>query len=501
PEVPENSELWQSVRLFDQLFTTPLASDELTSDISGLLKKLELTLLKLVLLDSDFLSSSQHPAQQTVNLIERFYVAADDEGHLFDAQLRQLLQTLVNQIVDHFEQDHTVFIGVNHILAELILPIEQTRQEKVRQTAAACDQREQLQPAPKSAHDDTDVAVAMLRSGAWLCIMVEAVAVPYQIIWMNDAATLYVLMNRSATLIREFQRDALAQALSVGAVIGNHEFDIPFMERAARKVMFSAYDKVYQRAMQDDFTGLLNRKGLMAKLEDACIRYTTQQVNAVLCMITLDQMNVLYANCDGQEADASLLAIIDLIAKTMPASMQFARLSDNAFAILLHDVDADYAAELMQQLLSALAKQRIACQDKQFMVAASIGIVQLSDEINAVPHLLRSVGSACVIAKTRGHNAVQIYTASSEQIRHEESLFKWAGLIDRVLDEQLLYLRCQRIQPINPMSETLPHYEILLGIDKSLQTNPQEFILAAEKWQRSADIDLWVLQQSFAWLV
>jgi diguanylate cyclase (GGDEF)-like protein len=500
PQIPDNSELWQSVRLFDQLFTEPVASDVLTSDIRDLLKKLELTLLKLALLDSEFLSSSKHPAQQTVNLIERFYIAADDDGHLFDPQLRQLLHTLVNQIVDQFEQDRHIFVDVNHILEELVLPIEQTRQEKVKLTAAACEQREQMQPTPEIVIDDIDESISMLRTGAWLCIKIEGVFVPHQIIWMNQVASLYVLMNRSATLIREFHKDALTQAMSAGSVTNNHEFDLPFMERAARKVMFSAYDKVYRQVMQDDFSGLLNRKGLMAKLEEACTRYIAQQTDAVLCMIMFDQLNALYANCDGQEADESLLAIIDLITKAMPSSVQFARLSDNTFALLLHKVNAEYAEKLMQQLLETLSTKRIACQDKQFVVAASIGVVQISNELNTVPQLLRSVGSACVIAKTRGHNSVQVYTTSSEQIQHEESLFKWAGLIDHVLDEHLLFLRCQRIQPIDATRGTLPHYEILLGIDKNLTTNPQEFILAAEKWQRSADIDLWVLQQSFAWL-
>ncbi|MFA5172163.1 MAG: DUF1631 family protein [Sulfuriferula sp.] len=500
PQVPENSELWQSVRLFDQLFTKPIANNGLTSDIRDLLKKLELTLLKLALLDNDFLSSSQHPAQQTVNLIERFYVAADDEGRLFDAQLRQLLHTLVNQIVDQFELGGHIFNDVNHVLEELISPIEKTRQEKISMTASACEQREQMQPAPEATHDHVDDTVTMLRTGAWLCIMVETALVPYQIIWMNKSASLYVLMNRSATLIREFKQNNLSEAILAGTVTTNHEFDLPFMERAARKVMFGAYDKVYRQVMQDDFTGLLNRKGLMAKLEEACTRFVAQQVDAVLCMIMFDQLNVLYANCDGQEADVSLLAIIDLITKAMPPSVQFARLSDNTFAVLLRDVNAEYAENLMQQLLGTLSTQRIACQDKQFAVTASIGVVQISNELNAVPQLLRSVGSACVIAKTRGHNSVQVYAANSEQTKHEESLFKWAGLIDHVLDENLLYLRCQRIQPVDPANTTLPHYEILLGIDKSLTTNPQEFILAAEKWQRSADIDLWVLHQSFTWL-
>lgn len=502
PHIPENSGLWQSARLLDQVFSLPVTQDGVHSDIRSLLKKMELALLKLALLDSDFFTYSSHPAQHMVNLLERFYIAADDYGQLFDVQLRQLLHTLVNQVVERFEQDAHIFVDVNHVIETLIAPIEQTRQHKVKQITAACEQRARLQPVvnqhPPAVINNS--AVALLRVGDWLSLMVDTTLVPHQIVWMNAMADLFVLTNRSATTIRELTRFDLAQGLSSGQVLSNPEFDTPFMERAARKVMFSAYDKVYQQAMRDDFTGLLNRKGLIVKLTEACSHYASQRSPAILCMIMLNQLSVLYANTDGQEADASLLAIIDVMVQATPASGQFARLNDNTFALLLHDVDITYAEKLMQELLLTLSAQRISYQDKQFVLGASVGIVQMSDELYAVPQLLRSASSACVMAKMNGNNTLQVYTANIEQIKQEESLFKWAGVVDHVLEHGLLYLRCQRIQAIGAGNNKLPHYEILLGIDKSLATTPQEFVLAAERWQRSTDIDLWVLTHSFAWL-
>ena len=502
PHIPENSELWQSVRLLDQVFSLPVRQDGVQSDIRSLLKKMELALLKLALLDSDFFTYSSHPAQHMVNLLERFYIAADDYGRLFDAQLHLLLNALVNQVVERFEQDARVFVDVNHIVETLLAPIEQTRQYKVTQITTACEQRARLQTAvnrhPPAVINNS--AVALLRVGDWLSIMIETTFVPHQIVWINAMADLFVLANRSATTIRELTRFDLAQGLLSGQLLSNPEFDTPFMERGARKLMFSAYDKVYQQAMHDDFTGLLNRKGLIVKLTEACTHYATERSAAILCMIVLNQLSVLYANSDGQEADASLLAIIDVMVHAIPASGEFARLNDNTFVLLLHDVDLAYAENLMKELLLILSAQRISYQDKQFVLGASVGIVQMTDGLRAVSQLLRSASSACAMAKMNGHDSLQVYTVNSEQIKQEESLFKWAGLVDHVLEQGLLYLRCQRIQAINAASNKLPHYEILLGIDESLATTPQEFVLAAERWQRSTDIDLWVLIHSFEWL-
>ena len=500
--------LFQSIHLFDEMLSTPLSDDALNSDIRSLLKKIELTLLKLALMDEDFLKSSDHPAQQTVNLLERFYVAADDMGKIFDPQLQHLLNSLANQIVDQFESKPGVFGEVNKVLSNLLIPIEGTRQNKVEQIQKACQQREELAVAePLSSADDNpalddgDVSgINLLRQGNWLSVMVDDVLVPYQLVWLNQSARLFVLTSRSATTIREFSRASLMHDLADGHVMRLPEYDTPFMERSAHKIMLNTYERVYQQATHDPVSGLLNRKGMITQLESIFASDDVQNRRGILCMMMFDQLNLLYHNCESAEAEASLLSLIGVIANEVKPTDTFSRLGENTFAILLHDGDVADAQASMQAVVTALGQQRICCQGKQFAVAVNVGMAQINDEIDTVSKLLKSVGSACVAAKARGVNTVQVYAADSAQIKHEQSLFEWAGAIDRVLHDKLLFLRCQRIQPVDSGNGHLPHYEILLGIDKQLATNPQEFVLAAEKWNRSADIDLWVLQQSFDWL-
>lgn len=502
PHISLNADLWQSVDLFEQLLARPIAQDNASSDIRALLKKMELTLLKLALLDAGFLNSNTHPAQHTVNLLERFYVAADDDGYLFDTQLCQLLNALVNQIVDQFENDTHIFADKNHILIGLITPIEQVRLSNLLKIQSACAQREQWQtmPADGDVNLRQQARLDLLRQGDWLNLSVADKTIAYQIAWLNASASFFVLTNRSATTVQTFTGADLALALLDGQATPVQGYETPFMDRSARKLMFNAYDKVYQQVTHDDLTGLLNRKGLLADLSEACSTYTVASSPIVLCMMIFDQMNQLYTNCDEAEADASVFAIVEKIQATMPATVAFSRLSDNTFAILVYDMDIASVAKLMSGLSNQFLTQRILCQDRQFVMAASIGVAQISDELNTAPKLLRSVSSACAVAKANGNNAVQVYSANSQQIKHEATLFEWAGLIDKVLNENLLFLRCQRIQPIKVSDDALAHYEILLGLDASLSVTTQEFILSAEKWQRSADIDMWVLQHSFDWL-
>lgn len=120
---------FQAIRLFDALLSKPLTDDAQGSDIRALLKKLEMPLLKLALLDEKFLESDAHPARQTVNLFERYNVAADDSGKIFDPKLLKLLHQLANRVLDNYEANPAVFDEINGILANLLKPIENVRKK------------------------------------------------------------------------------------------------------------------------------------------------------------------------------------------------------------------------------------------------------------------------------------------------------------------------------------------------------------------------------------
>lgn len=497
---------FHSVHLFDEMLSMPLSDAGLNSDIRGLLKKIELTLLKLALLDENFLESSNHPAQQTVNLLERFYAAADDMGKIFDPRLQRLLNLLANQIVDQFESKPGVFDEINKVLDNLLGPIDDIRRSKVEQIRWVCQHREQragtepVAEIPARTGSGESSEINLLRQDDWLSVMVDGVLVPYQLVWSSPSGRMFVLASRSATTVREFTRQSLMQALAAGDVIRLPEYDIPFMERSAHRLMLNAYERVYQQATHDPVSGLLNRKGMITHLDMIFAREDAQKRRGILCMLMFDQLSQLYHNCDADEAETSLMALIGLIANEVKSTDLFARLGENAFAILLHDSDLASAQASMQELIAIIEQQRISCQGKQFVIGVNVGIAQIDDVVDSVSKLFKSVGSACVAAKAQGVNFVQVYEAGSALIRHEQSLFEWAGAIDQVFSDNLLFLRCQKIQPIDASHSALPHYEILLGVNKHLAISPQEFILAAEKWNRSTDIDLWVLQQSFEWL-
>ncbi|MES2366621.1 MAG: DUF1631 family protein [Pseudomonadota bacterium] len=615
---------FQAIQLFDSLLSKPLTEDTQGSDIRSLLKKLEMPLLRLALLDNKFLESDAHPARHTVNLFERYYVAADDSGKIFDLKLLNLMHQLADRVVDNFETSPTVFDEVNAILTNLLRPVENIRQKNVRRVQLISeggekiyqvrDQVEQeisslygdkkipkiilalldtgwrhylqltsLREGPDSVEhqraltllkdllellvpettdteidakrilslttyvsdklkdtlfDETTVdeitqellmhmqrkkpvefqfypdqtntlpgkhhqehpETHSLRKGDWLSLTQQGVSIPHQLIWSNIAQTRFVFTNRSATKKRQFEQRDLALAIKNGSASKIPSLDTPFMERTAHKVMLDAYERIYHQATHDPETGLLNRKGLMNQIEKAIAAGIVNHQKDILCLMMFDQLKAIYQSCDQAEAEASLLVMVESLSKELQPGDLFSRLGEDTFAIMFKGRTQDNAYVAAQNIISRIKEHRITCQNKSFVLGVSAGIAELTADIESPSTLMRNAGSACVAAKSMGSNTAQRFETSSSQIKSDQALFEWAGIIDKALDENLLYLRCQKIHPVVSVNGALPHYEILLGLDESLGIQPFDFIRAAERWKRSPDLDLWVLRNSFQWI-
>jgi diguanylate cyclase (GGDEF)-like protein len=611
---------FQTVELFDALLSQPLAHAVKDSDIASLLKKLELPLLKLALTDANFLDSDTHAARQTVNLFERYYVAADDTGKVFDPELLSLLDGLATRVVEQFETHPDVYDEVNAVLQKLIAPLEDAHRHKSEQLHLhaeayekihlAHEQVEQIlaahlgkqtlptivltlihevwkphlqllylragsehaeftqalsvldtlrdalsgqQPLPTSSRQtlmstlvhglkavlldparietlarDLNAAIEggieithahyptvtpsipdtpteqstlkLLRRGDWLSFNRDGHPVPYQLVWSNPARSRFMFINRSATMEHPVDSHTLAHSLHSGDTQPLSTLNTPFMQRSAHNAMLSAYERLYQQAIHDTESGLLNRKGLMNLLNKLFIPGLRELQSSVLCLFVFDQLKAIHQGCEQAEAAASLHELTKAMRVELRHNDAFARLGEDTFVILFQDRPIEEVHAITQDILARIAQHRCTSAGKSFAIGVNAGMAEISSTVESSSALLKNAASACVSAKSHGVNTVQIYRGDSAQIQDEESLYEWAGLIDKALAENLLHLRCQKIQPVHADGGHLPHYEILLGLDASLKTNPQGFIRAAEKWKRSADIDLWVVRNSFDWI-
>ncbi len=619
----ENDRYFQKVQLFDELVSKPLTENTEDSDIRILLTRLELPLLKLALLDEEFLGSDSHPAHQLLNLFDRFHVAADDSGKLFDRELYSLLDQQVDRVADNFEGGPAIFNEVSQILNNLLEPIEGDRRKKIAQIQLASECRQEIGVAGDKTGEDVGLRIdnrmvpqivlylvetgwrhylqyirlrdgehgieyrnalgvldelvlllepkgiaaqadpsrsratigavsrglrevlfddpavdaivhelsdqlsgkspvelqyhphgkktaarenvggeelCLLRGGDWLGFQQETAFVPYQLVWNDNLKTRFTFANRSATKEHTLDREKLAQGFKDGTVLKSPGLNAPFMERSARKIMLNAYERLHHRAIHDHETGLLNRKGLMNRLEQIFFHSIQEEQNDVVCMMLFDQLREIHRSCDHADAEASLRTLTDSLSDELRQADSFARLGEETFVILFTDCSEEEACAIVARMISRIERHRVKCADKSFVLGVNGGIAALTRDIDSPSTLLKLAHSACMASKSQGSNSVQVYKKDDRQILADDAQFNLAGLIDKALAENLLYLRAQKIRPISPEKGHLPHYEILLGINSTLDSNPFGLVRAAETWKRAIDIDTWVLRTSLKWL-
>ena len=130
-----------------------------------------------------------------------------------------------------------------------------------------------------------------------------------------------------------------------------------------------------------------------------------------------------------------------------------------------------------------------------------MGLVPFIDNGNAVDTMLQQADSACISANRIGSSGIQIYQDDNDGLKTQQDIHEWAGRIDQVFAENRLFVRCQKIQPLDPENRH-SYYEILLGVkdEDGEVIPPDSFIPAAERCRRMPEIDRWMVKAVFDWI-
>jgi EAL domain-containing protein (putative c-di-GMP-specific phosphodiesterase class I) len=126
----------------------------------------------------------------------------------------------------------------------------------------------------------------------------------------------------------------------------------------------------------------------------------------------------------------------------------------------------------------------------------------VTDEMESVSAVLRGADTACYAAKEAGRDRLQVYESDDSEMERRSGIMEFVSQIDKALKEDRFELNCQKIDPINKASGNRPHYEILLTVldENDNPMPPQDFIIAAETYNRMGAIDRWVIKNSFQWI-
>ena len=499
--------------LFDSMFQDMLLADS----VQRWLKRLEIPLLKLALIDDSLFLDKTHVARQVINQLAQLEMYGDEDAG------QRAINTKINRVLDRIAKrpdiDAEVFSGALKELQNVVEIQNQAYTDNVRDVVVACEQEQHVinpDDSVPDAIDDGALAhldnerrdwlrrVKRMPLGQW--VLTEPKGKNPQrlrLAWVARNHSRYVFVNMLGLKEATYSPQELAQHLRTGNIVLLENADDPAMDRAQYNMLQDLHHQLVYETTHDQLTGLVNRREFEHRLDEALSSAQREDRGHVFCYFDVDQLSVINNTCGHAGGDRLLKDVAELLGRDLDATALLARIGSDEFGLLLADCDAAHARRIVERQLTALTEYRFVADDKRLAVNVGVGLVPVFAGSGKITDVLRAAETSCQIAKEKGPNHIQEFNADDSQWSRQQKIMRWVARIDEALDQGCLELRCQRIMPLKGNGSAVPHHaEILLGItdEDGNSISPQEFILAAEHYHRMPAIDRWVISTAFRWM-
>jgi diguanylate cyclase (GGDEF)-like protein/PAS domain S-box-containing protein len=255
-------------------------------------------------------------------------------------------------------------------------------------------------------------------------------------------------------------------------------------------------------ASHDVLTGLVNRREFENRMERALKSAKAHEAPYAVCCLDLDQFKIVNDTCGHSAGDALLGQVGALLKSKVRWRDTLARLGGDEFGILLESCALDEAMRTAESLREAVRNFKFTWEERTFRLGASIGVVPISAANADVASVLSAADSACQAAKEAGRNRVHSFEENDLDLMRRRREMQWAARINNALEEGRFEIFRQTILPLQ-VPEIGAHYELLLRMrdEQGKIVAPSDFITAAERYGITPQIDRWVIENAFRWLV
>lgn len=492
-----------------------MQSDPLVADsVKPWLKRLELPVLKLALQDPSLFFDQSHVARQVVNNIAQLEFYSQEKSGSRQSSISVAIENLLEKIAMERSDGIEIFTEIQAKLNKFIKVQEKAYAENLKDLITACQANlpipeiHEPESEANGAQSDSELNKWMmfarrLREGDdVLYLLPDNAPLRLRVAWMDGQRTVYVFVNLQGIKEKVLKISDVARLIGRGVLEPQTNAADPAMDRAQYVIMQNLYQQVVYESTHDNLTGLINRREFERRISEAELSAKRDDLRHVLIFVDVDKFSAINNNCGYERGDKLLQDLVGMFKKNLEGKGEIARLGGDEFGILVEKCSLDDALVIAEQLLDEAANHKLAWEDNLLSVSVSIGLVPISARSGGVSELLQAAESSCSTAKSAGGNKLQVFHAGRSQNGNQNEMMKWVGKIDKILEEESLEIRCQRIQPIDGDSLSQPHFEVLVGVkdDHGNIVPPGEFIKAAEWYRRMSAVDRHVIKRTLSWM-
>jgi diguanylate cyclase (GGDEF)-like protein/PAS domain S-box-containing protein len=255
-------------------------------------------------------------------------------------------------------------------------------------------------------------------------------------------------------------------------------------------------------ASHDILTGLVNRREFEARIDRSLKSARARETSYALLYLDLDRFKIINDTCGHQAGDTLLGQLGALLKARIRWRDCLSRLGGDEFAVLLESCSLEEAIRSAEELVTSIDEFKFNWEDRSFKLTASIGVVPITAESVDVGSIMTAADSACQAAKESGRNRVHCFEENDIDLMRRRREIQWAARINNALEDGRFELFRQTIMPLQE-DERGEHYELLLRMrdESGSLVSPDLFITAAERYGIMPEVDRWVVENAFRWLV
>jgi diguanylate cyclase (GGDEF)-like protein len=356
-------------------------------------------------------------------------------------------------------------------------------------------------PAPGSAPlADAVAMLPQLNTGDWIAERLQQGQIRLlNMAWRAPSSDRFVFVDGSGKKVMDCDAGTLAEFFGSQRYSQLETAELPLVERAVHRALKQSFSQVKSDIEVDQLTGLMNRKAFEQKIS-RLIRESTADSQHMLLLLDLDRFNMINDVCGFEGGDHLLQTATDILGAFLNSEGHLARTGDDEFGILIENCTLDKGYQIGESQRRAMEGYKFNWQGKSAPVSISLGLAAVHSD-STVARLMKSASSACSLAKSSGRNCSRVYQASEREFEEQRRLIKSVPVIEEALEKNRITLFSQLITPLF-VGEENDHFEILLRVldADGRPGSPEDFIRAAERYDRMRSIDRWVVNAFFSWL-
>ncbi len=317
--------------------------------------------------------------------------------------------------------------------------------------------------------------------------------------WKNPDNHRYLLVDGNGFKALDEDQRQLASRFAASRITPMELPGQPIVERTIESILSNSYEGFKQESSIDQLTGLSNRRTFEAELRERLRRQSVGEVPHAMLLFDLDRFQAVNDLCGFEGGDRLLQTVADILLSNLTDEAFVARTGDDEFCLLLQGYDLEQGYQTAETLRLAIDEFAFEWAGRMIPSSVSVGIVQSESSGQTSDQLMQAALAACNMAKEGGGNCTRIYLASDSVYQEQQQLVESLPAIKEALTKGRMELFVQPIVPLRESETLFLHHEILLRVrnaEGKLET-PQEFVLAAERYDMMREVDHWVVESFF----